>query len=351
MAGPQSSRSNSRLSAGRMGLPILFVALGLSSFSGCAYWRSLHGMDSAPSPTVTPTTWQTMPPPPEFSAPPASGPIVQAGNQVRQDEPLLLPQALEKEKNTAPANPPAPSGPAAPPNPSQSPVARMHELARAAVERYQNIDSYIARMRRRERVGGADKPEELMLVKFRKTPWSIYFKWLGNEGHGREVLFVEGKYENKLQTLLAAGDVPLMPAGRRFAIAPDSSLVMRSSRHTIREAGIGSLVERFSRLITSTERGDFRLGTVHYVGPVRRPEYEQPCEAVEQTLLPGNDPSLPRGGHRLWVIDTVQNLPVLISTHDEKNQEVEYYCYDRIQNPVSLDDRDFDPDVLWPKKR
>ncbi len=72
------------------------------------------------------------------------------------------------------------------------------------------MNSYIAHFRRREVVNGKAKPEELMLIKFRQPPWSVYFKWLGTEGHDREVIFVGGKYDNKLNTKLAAGDVPLM---------------------------------------------------------------------------------------------------------------------------------------------
>jgi hypothetical protein len=30
---------------------------------------------------------------------------------------------------------------------------------------------------------------------------------------------------------------------------------------------------------------------------------------------------------------------------------VEYYCYDRIQPGLHLDDNDFDPDKLWPGKK
>ena len=62
-------------------------------------------------------------------------------------------------------------------------------------------------------LNGIVRPEELMHFKFRKQPWSVYFKWLGPEGRGREAIYVQGKYDNKLHTLLAAGDMPFTPAG------------------------------------------------------------------------------------------------------------------------------------------
>jgi hypothetical protein len=223
-------------------------------------------------------------------------------------------------------------------------------MAREAVETYSHIDSYIARLRRREQINGRDKPEEVMLIKFRKQPWSVYFKWLGTEGAGREVIYVRGRYEDKIQTLLAAGDVPLMPAGRRLALAPDSILVRSSSRHAIYESGIGSLVDHFAHLVDAAGRGDVRGGAMKYLGMVRRMEFDHPCEAVEQTIPPGVESLLPRGGRRLWVFDPILKLVVLTTAQDDAGHDVEYYCYDRLQYPVRLDDDDFNPDKLWPQK-
>ena len=38
---------------------------------------------------------------------------------------------------------------------------------------------------------------------------------------------------------------------------------------------------------------------------------------------------------------------MLVVTYDNRNQEVEYYLYDRLQTPVKLDGDDFNPDKLW----
>ena len=62
-------------------------------------------------------------------------------------------------------------------------------------------------------------------------------------------------------------------------------------------------------------------------------------EGVEQRVPPNSDPLLPSGGRRWWFFDTV-GLPALIITQDETGREVEYYCHDRIQAPVRLDDDD-----------
>jgi hypothetical protein len=228
-----------------------------------------------------------------------------------------------------------------------SPADALRGLYRQAAERYAAIDSYIVRLRRREQVNGKDNPEEVLLLKFRKQPWSVYFKWLGPEKHGREVVYVKGQHGNKIHTLLAAGDMPFMPAGKRISLDPDNALVRSSSRHSIQEAGVGVLLERFGELLDGMDKGDFRRGTLKYLGPLKRPEIDTPGEAVEQTIPAGSEPQMPRGGRRLWLFDPNLKFPVLVITQNEIGHEVEYYCYDRFQFPVRLDDDDFNPDKLW----
>jgi hypothetical protein len=239
--------------------------------------------------------------------------------------------------------------------PSSSDTARhsTRDLIRLAVERYAGIDSYIVRMTRREQVNGKNGPEEIILFKFRKEPWSLHFKWLGDTARGREVIYVKGHYENKIHTLLAAGDSLLMPAGKRISLAVDSPLVRSASRHSITEAGFGAVLDHLQAYLDAQERGDRSRGTLNNLGPQVRPEYPQPVETLEHVIPPGVESDFPRGGRRLYFFDPVWSLPMLVVGHDERGQEVEYYRYDRLQAPVHLDADDFNPDKLWapPPKR
>ena len=133
-------------------------------------------------------------------------------------------------------------------------------------------------------------------------------------------------------------------------MAPDSPFVRSNSRHSIQEAGIGILIDHFGQLLAANERGGPGRGSLHYLGPLKRQELAAPCEGVEQTIVAGSDPQLPRGGRRLWGFDPMSKFPVLVITRNEAGHEVEYYCYDRFQYPVKLDDDDFNPEKLWPAK-
>jgi hypothetical protein len=225
--------------------------------------------------------------------------------------------------------------------------ASLRTLYRLAAERYASIDAYVARLRRREQVNGKDGPEELLQFKWRKQPWSVYFRWLGTVGKGREVLYVRGQHDDLIHTLLAAGDMPLVPAGKQMALAVDNFFVRAASRHPITEAGIGNSIDRFGTVLAAMERGQTRQGTMRYLGQMRRPEFARPMDAVEHVIPAGAEAALPRGGRRWILFDQQSRLPVLVITHDDRGHEVEYYCYDQLQFPVRLTDADFDPARLW----
>ena len=233
-----------------------------------------------------------------------------------------------------------------------SPADQLKELRRLykeATEQYAKMDSYIARLRRREQVADKVNPEEVIRFQFRREPWSVSLKWLGSEGKGREVIYVKGKFEDKIHTLLATGDMPLMPAGKRISLPVDSLLVKSASRHPITQAGIGALVDNFGTAVDAAARGDAKRGSLTYLGPQARPEFTKAHELAEQIIPPKSEPTLPRGGRRLWFFDPDSHLPVLIITYDDAKKEVEYYLYDRLHFPVKLDDDDFNPEKMGAK--
>jgi hypothetical protein len=252
-----------------------------------------------------------------------------------------------------PVQPPQTADPPAPPVPmEQAPAVAPNPLRRLYEEvkrQDDTLDSYIVRLTRREHLKGKLQPEEVLLFKFRKQPKSVYMQWIGPVAHGREVIWVQGQHESKIHTLTAAGDMPLMPAGRRISLATDSILVRNSSRHSITEAGIGALLYRYSKLLDAADRGDTSQGTITYLGQVMREEFPNPLKGVEWTIPARLESALPQGGRRWCYVDPENHMPVLIITHDERGREVEYYRYEHYLLGVQLNDDDFNPEKLWNK--
>ncbi len=254
--------------------------------------------------------------------------------------PLGVPEKADKAGKVVPVAAAIPA-----PLPGQ-PVKTPRDLLKAAQARLPELDSYIVRMARREVIGGKAMPEEVMLFRFRARPWSVYFKWLGKEGKGREVVFVKGQHGDKIHSLLAAGDVPFLPV-KRMSLSPDNALVKGAARHPISEAGIAACISRMERLLNDVQaRGD-KAGRLAVLGPMQRPEFDKPVLALEHTIPPKEDETLPLGGKRTYYFDPDTNLPMLVTAEDEKGREAEYYRSDRLLTDVKLDDADFDPDRLW----
>jgi hypothetical protein len=257
-------------------------------------------------------------------------------------------QAPPPPPPASPAPPSSRSLPATQPDGTTQTPHTARQLLQQAAARCKSLDSYIVRLTRRENLKGKIGPKEIIAVSFRNEPFSVHFKWLGKVAEGREVVYVKGRFENKIHTRVAAGDAPLLPAGARLSLSPDNPLVRAASRHPITDAGVSHCVQALTEILDAQERGVRRQGTLVAIAPQRRPEYPQPVETLEHVIPPGFEPTLPRGGRRLFCFDPEWQLPMLVVTYDDKGNEVEYYRYDRMITPAHLDDDDFNPDKLWP---
>lgn len=244
-------------------------------------------------------------------------------------------------------DPPIVPPPEKTPVPTTTNPQTIDELHQAAMDSFANVHSYCARLRRRESRDGKPKPEELVLFKERKSPFSVHFKWIGPEATGREVLYVQGKYGDKLNLVTAAGDVPFTPAGKRISMARDSMFVKAANpNHDITHAGLGHNLRDLSALYAAAKSPQSGV-TAKLLGPVQRPECKEQLMGVEIKLPPGRDPDLPRGGSRQVFYCPTTHLPILYLSFDEMGRDFNYNSYDRLQLDLKLDDADFDPDTLW----
>ena len=88
---------------------------------------------------------------------------------------------------------------------------------------------------------GGPVEDQIIQMKFRQQPFSVYMNWARpNSMAGQEVAFVEGKNANKLRVR----NVGLLKVAGFMSIDLDDKRTLEHSRHTIREAGIGNLIDR-----------------------------------------------------------------------------------------------------------
>lgn len=175
-------------------------------------------------------------------------------------------------------------------------------LLERGIERLHNIPNYRFTMTRQERIGGDLLPPQVMEVKLRHQPFSIYMKWIAGEGvgvKGRQLLFTDGLYDNKL--LIQPGGLAGRATGT-LSFALDDPMVTAEARHPANECGLLNLAETIlghNRKDLATGCKGFRcelhdnqtcndrpcyLFVAEYDSPERSPTYRKVAIFIDQEL-------------------------------------------------------------------
>ncbi|MBL8924009.1 MAG: DUF1571 domain-containing protein [Myxococcaceae bacterium] len=109
------------------------------------------------------------------------------------------------------------------------------------------VNTYSYRMTKQERVRGDLLPEQVVDVFVRETPFAVRLHYVKGPGTGRRVMF----NPTVRATELRVREAGFLSVAGAIWLNVDSSFAKSDSNHTIREAGIGSLI---GRLIRDTER-------------------------------------------------------------------------------------------------
>lgn len=120
------------------------------------------------------------------------------------------------------------------------PIDPALSLVRECQERFAKVQDYTAVFLKQEMVGRTLLPQQFMEAKFREQPRSVYLKWMQPD-EGREVIYVEGQNNDKLVTHVTGIAKALTGT---LMLDPDSPTARKGHRHSIREAGIGNMIEK-----------------------------------------------------------------------------------------------------------
>lgn len=227
------------------------------------------------------------------------------------------------------------------------PVIRIAETQLAWLDR--NVRDCTFTMVKRERIDGRLGDFDHIYVKLRPPqvrggrvvePMAVYLRYLGpEEVEGREVIYVEGRYDGKL---IARN------GGKRFAyvtraVDPQSELAMRRTRYSITEIGLGSMMEELIAVARSDlEHGECRVDYFEGAKIDGRPA------TLIQVTHPQRREHFRYHVARVFIDDELR-LPVRYASYgwpDEpggRSPLIEEFTYLGLQFNVGLSDRDFDP--------
>ena len=118
------------------------------------------------------------------------------------------------------------------------------QLIAQARQSYQGIRDYTCYFIKREQLRGQLQPENLIDMKVRTQPFSVYLHWLKPvPTAGQEVCYVAGR-NNGIMRVHSAG---ILGTVGFINMDPRDPRAVETSRHTITEAGIGNLIERYGQ--------------------------------------------------------------------------------------------------------
>lgn len=112
-------------------------------------------------------------------------------------------------------------------------------LMERGLQRLLTVPTYTATLAKQERIGGDLSDSQIIRMKLRHAPFSVYMCWLEGDV-GREALFVEGRNDGKTLFHFGGWKARMLPT---LKLDPNGSLAQRESRYPITQAGILGLLE------------------------------------------------------------------------------------------------------------
>ena len=221
------------------------------------------------------------------------------------------------------------------------PVIRWAEKGRPDVVA---IKDYTATLQKQENIGGTVQSAQVMEVKVRHQPFSVYVKLrFPKDINGQQAIYVEGQHDGKAY---ARGNGAKGLLGWQ-KLPPDGLIMMNNNKYPITDMGILNLLDKL--LEVGYKDSKFGECDVTYTEGVKigPRDAQRECTMI-QVVHP-----MPRQNFTFHVarvfVDKELNLPISYMSYDWSRKEgeapvmLEAYTYLNLQLNVGLTDADFDP--------
>ena len=120
-------------------------------------------------------------------------------------------------------------------------IAPALEAARGSREALRKIPGYTCTFSKQEQLKKGAAIRHTMSLKFRREPFSVYLKYV-DPSAGREVIYVEGRNNGKLQVHEASGLASLIGT---ISVSPTGNEAMKENKYPLTMIGMEKMLERF----------------------------------------------------------------------------------------------------------
>lgn len=193
-----------------------------------------------------------------------------------------------------------------------------------------SIVDYTGVFTKQERINKKLLKAQVIDFKFRDKPFSIVMEWTKNAGKTDRLLFVKGKYNDKM-VVHPTGMLAWIKSVERDPRGKD---VLKRSLRTCDQFGIRNLLNRITALYQGNVKD--KGFSVKYIGSEEIDN--RPCIVLE-TVMPNNKISKTR--RLILVVDMDYRLPVSITSLDGKGNLMSKYSYTGLDFNTGLTDKDF----------
>ncbi len=207
------------------------------------------------------------------------------------------------------------------------------EWLREAEAAYDKVRSYTAIFHKQQRVAGKLEPEETILLKCKKTPFSLYMKWIRRPYEGSELLYVKGWNEDRVKAHRGG----LLRFIARD-LDPSHPRLMADNLRPVTSTGIGFLLEA----VATNIRKASKRGELTFSARGEELVYGRKTQVLEMIFPKARARDF--DGYRHVINQDVESkIPVRIRVYDRDDQLVESYGYENLHLNAPLADADFDP--------
>lgn len=192
------------------------------------------------------------------------------------------------------------------------------------------VNTYSYRMLKQERVRGELLPEQTIDVFVREAPFAVRLHYVRGPGAGRKVVYNPGVRASEFRVREAG----LLSIAGSIWLNVDSTFAKSDSNHTVREAGIGTLL---ARLMRDTDRAR-PLGGFTLI-----PEgWNEKGEACGSYLSPPATPPFDYAKTRICT-DLASGVPMKVEGYGLKGELLEKWHFSNYK-PDTYPSEFFDPE-------
>lgn len=198
---------------------------------------------------------------------------------------------------------------------------------------YDSVTSYTAVFHKQQRVAGKLLPEEAILLKCRRQPFSLYMKWIRGPDEGSELLYVSGWNGNRIRAH-RGGLLRFITRN----LDPGDPGLMAGNLRPATSAGIDYLLEIVGRNI----RKAVKVGELSFSELPEEVAYGRITRVLE--IVFAREKARDYEGYRFVISQDVESrIPIRIRIYEPDDRLVEDYGYENLDLNASLGDADFDP--------